>query len=60
MRIHNNSTFAIDNIFIGKVNNEKYAICIFINGLSDHLFNTYFLAIADKISFNNTNADNAK
>lgn len=35
-RIRNNSTSAIDNTFIDKVNNDKYAICLFINGLSDH------------------------
>jgi len=34
-RIHNNSTSAIGNTFIDKVSNDKYATCLYINGLFD-------------------------
>jgi len=37
------TTSAIDNTFIDKVIYDKYAICLFINGLSDH--NTKIITI---------------
>jgi hypothetical protein len=52
-KVKNNSRSAIDNIFLDKIQFEKYTICSMVNGLSDHdvqMLELYVVNLNSKIN----------